>query len=252
MLNIVLPIAGKGSRFRDAGYDLPKPLIPVHGKPMIEVVVQNLKPRMPHRFIFAALAEHLETSDLRSMLEHAAPGCVIIPVSTVTQGQACSVLLAKDYINTDEPLMTANCDQWIDIDINDYLDSMAKVDADGIIMTMKATDPKWSFAKVGSDGFVIQTAEKIPISDDATVGIYNFKRGKDFVRAAEAMIEKNLRVNNEFYVCPVYNQLIAEGRKIAIYNVGSEGNGMYGLGIPQDLTHFCSLEVSRQATAFSA
>lgn len=250
MLNIVLPIAGRGSRFRDVGYTLPKPLIPVHGKPMVEVVVHNLAPKREHRFIFIVLAEHLKDSGIEAVLKRVAPGCAIVPVSTVTEGQACSVLLAREFIDTGDALMTANCDQWVDIDINDYLGAMDRADADGIIMTMKASDPKWSFAKVGADGFVVQTAEKVPISDDATVGVYNFRRGADFVRGADEMIRKNLRVNNEFYVCPVYNQLIAEKQRIAIYNVGSEANGMYGMGIPKDLDLFLSLEVSKKAANF--
>ena len=250
MLNIVLPIAGRGYRFKDVGYTLPKPLIPVHGKPMVEVVVHNLAPRREHRFIFIVLAEHLEESGIGAVLERVAPGCEIVPVSTVTEGQACSVLLAREHIDSSDALMTANCDQWVDIDINDYLGAMDRADADGIIMTMKATDPKWSFAKVGADGFVLQTAEKVPISDDATVGVYNFKRGSDFVRGADEMIRKNLRVNNEFYVCPVYNQLIEEKQRIAIYNVGSEANGMYGMGIPKDLELFLALDVSKKATDF--
>jgi dTDP-glucose pyrophosphorylase len=249
MLNIVLPIAGRGSRFAVAGYQQPKPLIPVHGSPMIAAVVKNVRPDGPHRFIFVALAEHLEHAGMRAALEAAAPGCVIVPVSTVTEGAACTVLLAKDHIDNDDALMLANSDQWVDIDINAYLSAMEKQRADGLIMTMAANDPKWSFVGLDRSRYVTRVVEKQVISNEATVGIYNFRRGSDFVRAAEQMIAKNLRVNNEFYVAPVYNELIEDGARIAIYNVGSEGAGMYGLGIPSDLDLFLANPVSLKAVA---
>lgn len=249
MLNIVLPIAGRGSRFAVAGYSQPKPLIPVHGEPMIAAVVRNIRPNRPHRFIFVALAEHLEHHGMREALNAAAPGCAVVPVEQVTEGAACTVLLARDYINTPDALMLANSDQWVDIDVDDYLAAMDRQHADGLIMTMEANDPKWSFVGLDRGGMVTRVVEKEVISDEATVGIYNFRRGADFVRAAEAMIAKDLRVNNEFYVAPVYNELVEEGARIAIYNVGSEGAGMYGLGIPQDLELFLRHPVSRKAAA---
>ena len=249
MLNIVLPIAGRGSRFAVAGYAQPKPLIPVHGLPMIAAVVRNVRPQRAHRFIFVALAEHLEHAGMREALSQAAPGCVIIPVDRVTEGAACTVLLAREFINSDEPLMLANSDQWVDIDIDDYLASQDRQRADGLIMTMKADDPKWSFVGLNGKRLVTRVVEKEVISNEATVGIYNFGRGSDFVRAADGMIAKNLRVNNEFYVAPVYNELIAEGARIAIYNVGREGAGMYGLGIPSDLESFLADPVSLRAVA---
>ncbi len=249
MLNIVLPIAGRGSRFADAGYQLPKPLIPVHGIPMIEAVVRNVRPAESHRFIFVALREHLDHLGMRDALEHAAPGSMVVPVDEVTQGAACTVLLAREYIDNASPLMLANSDQWVDIDINRYLAAMDRRRADGLIMTMKAEDPKWSFVGLDARDMVTRVVEKEVISNEATVGIYNFRRGSDFVRAADQMIAKNLRVNNEFYVAPTYNQLIAEGARIAIYNVGSEGAGMYGLGIPSDLDQFLARPVSLKAVA---
>jgi len=249
MLNIVLPIAGRGSRFAAAGYAQPKPLIPVHGAPMIATVVRNVRPRVAHRFIFVALAEHLEHAGMREALTQAAPGCAIVPVEQVTEGAACTVLLAKAYINSDDPLMLANSDQWVDVDIDDYLASLERQRADGLIMTMTADDPKWSFVGLDPKRLVTRVAEKEVISHEATVGIYNFRRGSDFVRAAERMIARNVRVNNEFYVAPVYNQLIEEGARIAIYNVGREGAGMYGLGIPGDLQRFLADPVSLRAVA---
>lgn len=249
MLNIVLPIAGRGSRFAVAGYTMPKPLIPVHGAPMIEAVVRNIRPTVPHRFIFVALAEHLEHLGMRETLERVAPGCAIVPVDRVTEGAACTVLLAREHIDNDAALMLANSDQWVDIDIDDYLAEMDRLKADGLIMTMKADDPKWSYVGLDGHRFVTLVVEKEVISDEATVGIYNFRRGSDFVRAADRMIARNLRVNGEFYVAPTYNQLIQEGARVGIYNVGREGAGMYGLGIPVDLDRFLADPVSLRAVA---
>lgn len=244
MLNIVIPMAGRGSRFAKAGYQLPKPLIDVHGKPMIEVVTRNIRPACAHRFIYLCLQEHIERYDLPAHLEKVAPGCVIVPVNAVTEGAACTVLLAKAFIDNEDPMMIANSDQFVDIDINDYL--AAGAEADGLIMTMEADDPKWSFIHYDADGFVDLVREKEVISREATVGIYNFAHGRDFVQYAQRMIEADERVNGEFYVAPVYNQLIEAGKKIRYYNIGSVDHGMYGLGIPEDLNRFLADPVSQR------
>ena len=236
MINIVIPMAGRGSRFANVGYKMPKPLIDVKGHYMIEWVVRNLTPKCDHRFIFLCLKEHIEKWILNEYLDKIAPGCVVIPVDNVTEGPACTVLLAKEYINNDDELMIANSDQFVKCDINEYLSVMRG--ADGLIMTLTATDPKWSFIKFDETGCVTLVREKEVISDEATVGIYNFAHGSDYVKYANRMIEQNLRVNNEFYVAPVYNQFIEDGKKIVFKNYGSEGNGMYGLGIPDDLIKF--------------
>ncbi len=247
MLNIVLPIAGRGSRFKDAGYALPKPLIPLHGETMIEVVIRNVRPRRPHRFVFLALEEHLALTSLRSTLEKAAPGCEIVVVNQVTEGAACTVLLARRAVDNTDPIMIVNSDQWVDIDINDYLDFMDNDNADGLIMTMWADHPKWSYVRLGDGKYAVEVVEKKVVSNEATVGIYNFKHGAEFVRAADQMIAANIRVNNEFYVAPVYNELIREKKRIAIYNIGRVGDGMHGLGTPSDLNEFLSSPVSRKA-----
>lgn len=246
MLNIVLPMAGRGSRFADAGYTLPKPLIPIRGVPMIKVVVDNLSPKCEHRFLFVCQQEHIEKFDLIPKLKSYAKNVEIIGINGITEGQVCTALLAKKFFDNDEPLMSANTDQFIDFDINEYLETMNERHLDGMIMTMNSQDPKWSYAKVDNGGFVIETAEKKVISPDATVGIFNFAKGSDFVRAAEQMIKDNVRVNNEFYTCPCYNYLIREGKKIGIYPIGEEYNGMYGLGIPKDLDFFINSPVSQK------
>lgn len=238
MLNIVIPMAGLGSRFANAGYKMPKPLIDIDGEPMIKVVIDNLTPKCEHRFIFICQNEHIKAYDLIPRLKSYTKESVIIGIDGLTEGQVCTVLKAKDIIDNNDPLMTANSDQWIDFDINKYLSDMNDRKLDGMIMTMKANDIKWSYAKTNAEGYVIETAEKKVISQDATVGIYNFAHGRDLVESAEKMIKDNIRVNNEFYTCPCYNYLIKGGKKIGIYSIGEEYNGMYGLGTPHDLEWF--------------
>jgi dTDP-glucose pyrophosphorylase len=246
MLNIVIPMAGRGSRFAEAGYQHPKPLIPIHGKPMIQWVIKNLSPKTEHRFIFVVQGEHLERYELSQKLEDWAPGSVVLALDSVTDGAARTVLAARDLIASEEPLVIANSDQWIDADFNEFLDGMLSGSVDGTIMTMTASDPKWSFVSLDNSGFAQQVVEKVVISDLATVGIYGFTRGSDFVDAVDAMIQENFKVNNEFYVAPAYNWMIADGKKVDTFSVGSEADGMFGLGIPEDLELFSELPISKQ------
>jgi dTDP-glucose pyrophosphorylase len=203
--------------------------------------VDNLRPACPHRFIFLSLREHIEKWSMTDVLRSAAPGCEIVPVDAVTEGAACTVLLAEKFIDSDQPLMIANTDQYIAADVDDYIAQSARSDCDGLIMTFTASDPKWSFVRKDSDGRIVEVVEKRVVSDEATVGIYNFRRGSDFVRSAHAMIRADLRVNGEFYVAPTYNQLIAEGATIRSYRIRPEGEGMFGLGTPEDLDKFLKL-----------
>lgn len=244
MLNIIIPMAGLGNRFKSAGYLEPKPLIEVFKTPMVKVVIDNLRPQKPYKFIFLCQESHLVDYDLYKQLKTWEPSCEVISVSSVTEGAACTVLLAQEKIDNDTPLLIVNCDQYIDFDINTFL-GHAFVH-DGCIMTMKANHNKWSYVKLGSEGFVTEVAEKRVISDEATVGIYSFTKGKDFIRAAKLMIADDVRVNGEFYVAPVYNVFIREQKKIAIYNIGHEGEKMYGLGTPEDLKLFLNTSHAKQ------
>lgn len=246
MLNIVIPMAGRGSRFSNAGYTTPKPLIPVHGKPMIQVVIENLRPTCEHKFIFICQNDHMQKYQLESLLSSLTAEPVIIGIDGITEGQACSVLLAKKWINNEMPLLTANSDQYIDASIDDYLAAMKERSLDGLIMTMKADSPKWSYARTDAQGLVVEVAEKKVISHDATVGIFGFAHGDDFVAAAERMMADDMRVNGEFYTAPCYNYLVRSGKRIGIYGIGSEGDGMYGLGIPEDLTTFLAHPISQK------
>jgi len=231
-MNVLIPMAGHGSRFVQAGYSFPKPLIEVHGKPMIQVVVDNLA--VEANFIFVVQKEHREKYNLDSMLNLITPGCKIVEVEGVTEGAACTTLLAKEFIDNNEPLVIANSDQFVEWNSLDFFYKMNEQNLDAGIVSFHATHPKWSYAKTDENGFVTEVAEKNPISNIATVGIYYWKHGSDYVRFAEQMIENNIRVNKEFYVCPVFNEAIKAGLKIKTFDVPK----MWGLGTPEDLNYF--------------
>ena len=231
-LNVLIPMAGAGSRFEQAGYTFPKPLIDVRNKPMIQVVVENLN--IDANYIYLVQKKHREKYNLDTLLNLLTPSCKIVEVDGITEGAACTALLAKKFIDNDSPLFFANSDQFVEWDSNEFMYKMQETDADGGIITFKATHPKWSFAKINENGLVIEVAEKNPISDIATVGYYYWKHGSDFVKYAEQMINKNIRVNNEFYVCPVFNQAIEDKKQIRTFNIEK----MWGLGTPEDLKYY--------------
>ena len=231
-MNIVIPMAGRGQRFAEAGYTFPKPLIDMDGEPMIQRVVESLGLRGRH--IFLALSEHIERYALRDVLARimGERSCVLWPIYDVTDGAACTVLEARSLIDNDEPLVIANSDQLIEWD--ERMRTFGLHDPwhpDGAILTFNSTHPKWSYARLNEDGWVSEVAEKRPISDLATCGVYWFRHGSDFVTGADEMIAADRRVNGEFYVAPVFNELIAKGKKILTMQV----KRMHGLGTPEDL-----------------
>jgi NDP-sugar pyrophosphorylase family protein len=230
-MKILIPMAGEGSRFAKNGYQFPKPLIDVAGKPMIQRVVENLD--FDASYIFLVRSEHLvKYSGLENTLNRITNNkCSIVTVDSLTEGAACTALLAKDLINDDEDLLIANSDQIIEYQPFNFnlLKSSAKLDA--LVFTFKSVHPKWSFVKINSRGSVIEVAEKNPISDIATCGIYWYKKGSDFVKYAEKMINNNIRVNGEFYIAPVFNELINDDKILYPFFVEK----MHGIGTPEDL-----------------
>lgn len=243
MINIIIPMAGLGSRFSEAGYEKPKPFIDVSGKPMIERVLENLNVENA-QFILVARKEHLEQErELVNYIKREFK-LLFISINQLTEGTACTVLSARKYINNQFPLLIANSDQIIDIDLKEFLDDANERDLDGSIITFYDEDknPKWSFAELDKNDQVIRVKEKEAISNHATVGIYYFKTGTIFVDGAIDMIASNDRVNNEFYTCPVYNYVIADKKKIGIYEIPYES--MHGLGTPEDLNSYVTEKLS--------
>ncbi len=237
MMNIVIPMAGAGSRFVAAGYKKPKPFIDVAGKPMIVRVLENLAcPKA--NFYLIARKEHVEAErELAGKIQKEFKATFIL-IDKLTEGAVCTVLHARKYINNDLPLLLANSDQLVDIAFGDFAGDCFSRKLDGSIMTFidRHRDPKWSFAKVDDNGFVTEAREKVAISQYATVGAYLYSKGRYFVDAAIDMLAANDRVNNEFYVCPTYNYAVGEGKKIGIYNINFEQ--MHGMGTPEDLNAY--------------
>jgi NDP-sugar pyrophosphorylase family protein len=246
MLKIVIPMGGEGKRFAERGYTFPKPLVEIHGRPMIEVVVRNLTPSEPHEFVFICRQEHVERYALADVLRLIAPGCQIVTFQQPTAGALCSVLLGMEHLPLEGDLVVANADQYVDTAFDDFLRRAREPGTAGCIMTFPATHPKWSFAKVVA-GEVVAVAEKRPISGDATVGLYYFRAGKDFLAAAENMILKNAALGGEFYVCPVFNELILAGKRITVFPISRDQ--MHSLGTPEDVEAFVAHPLSKAASA---
>ena len=240
-MNIVMPVVGRASRFREYGYTNPKPLIEIKGKPMVKWATDSLPFITPEQMIFVVLKDHIDEFQIDEKLRSLYSDKIrIVVANSVTEGAACSVLLAKKYIDNDDGLIVYNTDQYFKSPVGNAI-SNKNQDIAGLIPVFQSNNPRWSFVKVDREGFALETAEKVPISSHATVGLYYFLRGSDFVWAAEQMIKKNIRRNNEFYVCPVYNELIRKGMKIKIV----ESDFMWSFGMPEDIEHFNAFYTER-------
>jgi len=232
-IQIVIPMAGLGSRFSNVGYDLPKPFINVFNQPMIKLIVNNLKSfNYNTKFFFIVLKEHVHLFDSIKNINYK-----IIEVEKITEGQACSVLLAKDYLNLDNPLLIANCDQFLEWNLDEFIKySYDNNDLDGLIstFTMNDSSSKWSYSSLDDNEYINLVAEKKIISNNACTGIYYWKKSNDFIKYAEQMISKNIRINNEFYVSTVYNEAIEDDKKFKIFKCKK----FWGLGNPEDLNYY--------------
>lgn len=224
-------MAGNGSRFFNAGYKDPKPLIDVDGKPMIQRVIENIK--IPGSYIFIVQTEHYKKYNLEVVLTRLVPGCKIIQIDGVTDGAARTALLAKQHIDNQRPLIVANSDQLLDWDSSEFISQLLEIGVDGNMALFLANEEKWSYAKINNNR-IIEVAEKVVISNNASTGIYGWAKGSDYVKYAEQMIDKNIRVNDEFYICPVYNEAIQDSKRILPMFV----DAMYGLGTPEDLEKY--------------
>jgi beta-phosphoglucomutase-like phosphatase (HAD superfamily)/dTDP-glucose pyrophosphorylase len=232
-LNIVIPMAGAGKRFREAGYIFPKPLIEINNLPMINWVVNSLN--IKANYIFIVQKNHLEKYNLKSSLNFIVKNPKIISLNKLTKGAACTTLLAKKFINNNKPLLLVNSDQFIEWNSSKAMYNFISKKIDGAILTFRSTHPKWSYARTNNkNNKVLEVAEKKVISQNATVGIYYWKHGRDYIKYANSMIKKNIKVNNEFYICPVFNEAIKDKKNIIIHPVKK----MWGLGTPDDLEYF--------------
>jgi beta-phosphoglucomutase-like phosphatase (HAD superfamily)/dTDP-glucose pyrophosphorylase len=230
-INVLIPMAGEGSRFTEAGYSIPKPLIEINGKSMINLVYDSID--LDAHYIFIAKTEHIEKFNLQEHIGEFCKDFTIIAQDHKLDGAALSALLAKDLINNDSHLVIANSDQYVRWNSEKELNSWIQSGIDGSMLTFSSNEDKWSYAEI-KDYFVKWVHEKKVVGKEATCGIYYWKSGSDFVKYAETMIEKGIKTNNEFYVAPVYNQAIEDG-KIISYLRAKE---MRGLGTPNDLENY--------------
>ena len=227
-------MAGEGSRFIKEGYTFPKPLIDVKGKPMIQKVVENLD--FASEYIFLVRKKHIEEYEgmIGTLRQITNNSCKIVEVDGLTEGAACTALLAREHIDCDDDLLIANSDQFIEYQRENFISLKNMTTADAIVWTFNAVHPKWSFVKTNARGFITEVAEKRPISNIATCGVYWYRKGSDFVRYADQMIRKDIRVRNEFYIAPVYNELIEDNKFLIPFYV----HKMWGLGTPEDLKYY--------------
>jgi len=236
-INLVIPMGGLGSRFEKEGYTTPKPFLPIFGKEMYKWVIENMLPSNP--LLRSLVQVHIIIrEEHRALFQSTAlEGIHLHTIPALTEGPACTVLAIRDIINTSAPLIIANSDQHLEWDSDALYYSLLHPSIDGIISTFSQLDPtdiKWSYAKTDANQNVIQVAEKRYISSNASTGIYGWSRGSDFVTFAESMIQQNIRVNNEFYVCPVYNEAVQAKKSIRVL----ECFKMWGLGVPKDYEIF--------------
>lgn len=246
-IQLVIPMAGLGKRFVEANYSVLKPLIPIHGVPMIKMVVDNLMTDQVGHVILIAQRVTVEEVNLRELLGHIGVPLTIVAVEELTEGPADTVRLAKPLINNSQPVVIANSDQFVNADLDEFYESLLGSDTSAAILTMEDDDPKWSYVELDQLGRVIRVKEKEVISNQATVGIYGYSSANLLWEAFASMWANKDRTNGEYYVAPSYNYLSKNGIPINVTNLGPVSSVMYGLGTPRDLELFIESPISRIA-----
>lgn len=234
-VNILVPMAGLGSRFLKEGFTVPKQLINVGDKHLIDISLNCLNVRnTKYNLIFVIRDDQVYNFKLDEILKQKYEGAHVVVLDKLTGGSVESCWKAKEFIDNDDPLII----HTLDIEFSPPFDIgwMEKLDADGLILTFKSNSPNYSYAKIYNEHspFVVSTAEKKAISPNACVGIYGFKRGRDFVTYAEQMIRENITTNGEFYIAPLYNLLIKDGLKILTEQVEK----MHVFGTPEEFRFY--------------
>jgi len=236
-----MPMAGNGSRFSDQGYYTPKPFIPVNGIPMFSHAEKCIGIDFDEK-IFIVRKEH----DLKSQIMEWYPDSHVIELDQLTDGTACTIMAARDHFEDGSSIFVSNCDQHIDWDPDNFKMIASENEVDGIILNFHCPerDPKWSYAEVNSLNNIVRVAEKNPISDWATAGLYYWRDGRHFIQSVEDMIAANDRVNNEFYTCPVYNYTVKLPGIQDIRHMKIDR--MQGIGTPPDLMEFLGFDSIKQ------
>lgn len=224
---LIIPMAGRGSRYANVGYTTPKPLIEINGKPMLYHAFQSVKDVPYEKVIFIALKEHEQTYGVSKLIkEQIVADFELILLDDVTEGQLCTVLTASEYFQHNQSILIAASDSYIESNI---AEDLKNTQADGIISVINLPGEQWSFAKTDESGKVIEVAEKTRISDHASTGIYYFKDAKRFEQHAQQLIQQKETTKGEYYIMPLYNKLIAEGAQIQL----SHAKAMWDMGTPE-------------------
>ena len=238
--NVLIPMAGLGSRFSDAGYIMPKQLIMVDGTQMLDWSLKSIN-KDNCNLIFAIRQEHISNFSIDKILKSRYGDDIkIVVVDHLTDGSVSTCLLAKEYIDNDNPLLIYT----LDVFFEPYFNPSDLPDSDGFLLTFKSNNDGYSYAQLDNKGYVTKTAEKEVISENAAVGVYGYKSGKMFVKYAEKMINENIRTKGEFYVCPLYNLMIEDGLKVTTQQVEK----MHLMGTPSELEFFTSHTLKRFGT----
>ena len=237
-IHLIIPAAGLGSRFRAAGINTPKPLISVLGIPMIGWVIANFELTPTDEIWIISRKEDCLPVEKDSFISKNNNPIHFIELDGVTDGAATSLMYALDQIPDEEAVLSANSDQFISSNIVEFMDLVRYGNCEGQILTMNATDSKWSYVERNSEGQVVNVVEKVRISDEATVGVYGWKSANLAKKAIKAMKEDKLTVNGEYYVAPSYTYLIKQGGRVGTFNVGDVELDVHGLGTPEDLDLF--------------
>ncbi len=242
-MNILILMAGNNAPFEEAGYSYPRNLVEIKGIPLVQRVLDSVKPflKKGNRFICQIPAEENKKYYTGDVIQLLLKQTIIMEVG-LTAGSACTALLAIEYINNNDPLLIVSGDQIIHDDLMAIVNYFQEQKWDGGIPIFKGVHPRWSYVKCASDGYVIETSEKRPISDLATAGVYYFSKGVDFVNAAMQMIYKDAHVNDRFYICPVYNQMILNQAKIGTYSISRDN--YFKLSNPNEVQEYQAYLVS--------
>lgn len=244
-MKILMPMAGSDEAFRNHGFPYAKPVIEIDGRPLVEHAVRGLRAIGGARFVFVIRKDDDLRFHLRDVLHLLDPDAVVVRADGETAGAACTALLAVEHIADDEELLIANADQILDFDVAAAIDDFRARDLDGGTVVFDSVHPRWSFVKTGPDDLVVEAAEKRPISRSATAGLYYFRRGRDFVEAAQRMIRKGASVNGGYFVCPAFNEMILGQRRIGVVRIRREE--YISLATPQAVEDYEKLLAARRA-----
>lgn len=221
MINILIPLAGTNQFFLEAEYPYPKPLIEINDKTMIEHVINNFSSlKEEKQFIFIVNSDDCKKYHLDNVLNLLTDqNCKIVKIDNATKGAACSAMMAIEYINNNS-LVIVNADQLFDDDMNEIINSFK--DVDGGVVSFESIHPRWSYAKVDEHNYIVETAEKRPLSKHAIAGFFYFKEGKDFIDSAMNMIKKDANVNGLYYISPTLNEMVLNNKKLIVKTIHND------------------------------